>query len=134
MRHLSEDELACFAMDAMEPQERAQASAHLHDCARCQAGLLAEQALEDRLHAAYETPAPQLPAEPSRTRLGALFLGLALAAGALLSLDTQSTNPPAARPDPSLGMALQPPDDQAGRYLMLPQDFCRDCGKPSGEP
>lgn len=132
MRHLSDDELAWLAMDAMEPAELEQAKTHLRACSRCQAGLRAERALEMRLHAAYTAPKDRVPAEPrpANGRLSTLVMGLVLAAGALLSLDTRTTTPSVVQTDPTLGLDLQPPDAQHGRYLTLPQDICRDCGKP----
>jgi anti-sigma factor RsiW len=65
-KHL-DDKLIDYAWDMLTSQERAEAEAHLRDCADCRAEMAGHQALVQRLAA---TIPAALPAAPPRVRAG----------------------------------------------------------------
>lgn len=125
-QHLSEEQLAWLAMDAMEPPELRVAQAHLAECRPCQAALAEEQAFEQHLRETYAGAAAPPKARSWRS-VALITLGLSLAAGALLLLDTQSDTP--LQTDPTLGLYVGRAQAQPGADLVLPSELCMDCGR-----
>lgn len=125
-RHLSEDQLAWLAMDAMDPEELLLAKAHLASCPQCRAALQEEQAFEAHLHETYAGGA----SSPKRrqTHWAVLAVGMSLAAAALLSLDSQPT-PPAPDIDPSPGLHIGRTAAEPGAEVLLPSELCLTCGR-----
>lgn len=126
-RHLSEDQLAWLAMDAMEPEELLLAKAHLAGCATCRAALAEEQAFEAHLHETYAGAGAAPPKRP-RVHLAILAVGMSLAAAALLTLDSQPTRRPPDI-DPSLGLHVGRTTPDPGADVLLPSELCLNCGR-----